>query len=89
MDYVTITDHNSMAGLWRFAHLPGTFLGAELTSYFPENDCKVHVGVLGFSEQHFPDLLVARKNVYELVEHLRKEGIAHFLAHPSTTSTAS
>jgi glycosyltransferase involved in cell wall biosynthesis len=82
MDFVTITDHNSMAGALEIAHLPGTFLGAELTSYFPENDCKVHVGVLGFSEQQFPDLLVARKNVYELVEHLRKEGLAHFLAHP-------
>ena len=82
MDFVTITDHNSMAGALEIAHLPGTFLGAELTSYFPENDCKVHVGVLGFSEQQFPDLLVARKNVYELVGHLRKEGLAHFLAHP-------
>jgi glycosyltransferase involved in cell wall biosynthesis len=82
MDYVTITDHNSMVGAQAIAHLPGTFLGAELTSYFPENDCKVHVGVLGFSEKQFPDLLVARKNAYELVEHLHREQIAYFLAHP-------
>ena len=82
MDFVTITDHNSMAGALEIAHLPGTFLGSELTSYFPENGCKVHVVVLGFSEEQFPELLVLRKNAYELVEHLRAKNIAHFLAHP-------
>ena len=61
MDFVTITDHNSMDGALRISHLPGTFLGAELTSYFPENGCKIHVVVLGFSESQFPELLVLRK----------------------------
>ncbi len=82
MDYVTITDHNSIKGALEIAHLPGTLLGVELTSYFPENGCKVHVGVLGFTEAQFSDLMVARKNVYELVDHLRSEDLAHFLAHP-------
>jgi glycosyltransferase involved in cell wall biosynthesis len=82
MDYVTITDHNNIAGVLEIAHLPGTFLGSELTTYFPENNCKIHVVVLGFSEAQFKDLLGARKNVYEFVEHLRREELAHFLAHP-------
>jgi predicted metal-dependent phosphoesterase TrpH len=39
MDYVTITDHNTIAGALEISHLPGTFLGSELTAYFPENGC--------------------------------------------------
>jgi glycosyltransferase involved in cell wall biosynthesis len=82
MDFVTITDHNSIDGVREIIHLPGTFLSTELTAYFPENGCKVHVVVLGLAEEHFPELMVLRKNVYELVEYLRKEDLSHFLAHP-------
>jgi glycosyltransferase involved in cell wall biosynthesis len=81
-DYVTITDHNTIAGSLAIAHLPGTFLGTELTAYFPENGCKVHVGVLGLSEPQFAEAANLRKNVYELVRYLRQEDLAHFLAHP-------
>jgi glycosyltransferase involved in cell wall biosynthesis len=82
MDFVTITDHNSIEGAREILHLPGTFLSTELTAYFPENGCKVHVVVLGLTEQQFPELMVLRKNVYELVEFLRKKDVTHFLAHP-------
>ena len=82
MDYVTITDHNTIAGALEIAHLPGTFLGTELTAYFPENGCKVHVGVVGITEAQFSDLVVLRKNVYELVPYLHRENLTHFLAHP-------
>jgi hypothetical protein len=79
---VTITDHNTIAGSLAIAHLPRTFLGTELTAYFPENGCKVHVGVLGLSESQFGEAVDLRKNVYELVGYLRQEDLAHFLAHP-------
>jgi glycosyltransferase involved in cell wall biosynthesis len=82
MDYVTITDHNSISGCREISHLPGVFLGTELTAYFPENGLKIHVVVLGFSESQFSDLMSLRKNVYELVEYLRREGLAHFQSHP-------
>lgn len=82
MDYVTITDHNSIEGALEIAHLPGTFMSTELTSYFPEDGCKVHVVALGIDRDKFSDLLVLRKNVYELADYLRGQNLAHFLAHP-------
>jgi glycosyltransferase involved in cell wall biosynthesis len=81
MDYVTITDHNSINGALEIAHLPNTFLSSEITTYLPENGCKLHVVALDLSQQSFDDLIYLRKNVYELVAYLHKNGIAHFLAH--------
>ncbi|MGE4505914.1 MAG: PHP domain-containing protein, partial [Desulfovibrionaceae bacterium] len=34
MDLVTITDHNTLAGSLEIAHLPGTFVSEEITTYF-------------------------------------------------------
>jgi len=82
MDYVTITDHNTISGALEIAHLPGAFLSTELTSYFPEDNCKIHVVVLNINESIFRDLMELRKNVYEMIIYLRDKGIAHFLAHP-------
>ena len=47
MDYVTISDHNCICGAKEIAHLPGTFISSELTTYFPENGCKIHCLVSG------------------------------------------
>ena len=82
MDFITITDHNSINGALEIAHLPNTFLSAEITTHFPENGCKVHVVVLHVSETQFSEIMRLRKNVHELVAFLRSERVAHFLAHP-------
>jgi len=82
MDFVTITDHNTINGALEIGHLPGTFISSEITAHFPENGCKVHVVVLHISEEQFRAILELRKNVYELVAWLHSEKIAHFLAHP-------
>ena len=49
MDLVIITDHNTLAGSLEIAHLEGTFLGEEITTYFPEDGCKLHPKGTGFS----------------------------------------
>ncbi len=82
MDYVTITDHNSIAGAQEIAHLPGAFLSSEITCHFPENGCKIHVVALGLSPSSFQEIMYLRNNVYDLVAYLHRERIAHFLAHP-------
>jgi glycosyltransferase involved in cell wall biosynthesis len=82
MDYVTISDHNSINGALEIAHLPGAFVSSEITSYFPENSCKVHVVVLNITESQFRQIIELRKNIYEMVAYLQGEGIAHFMAHP-------
>ena len=82
MDYVTITDHNSINGVLKIAHLPDAFVSVEVDTFFPENNCKIHVVVLNISEAVFREIMCLRKNVYELVAYIRKGGITHFVAHP-------
>ena len=82
MDYVTITDHNSISGALEIVHLPGAFISVEVTSYFPEDGCKIHVVVLNITESSFRDIMALRKDVRELTAYLRANGIVHFLAHP-------
>ncbi|MGE4506969.1 MAG: glycosyltransferase, partial [Desulfovibrionaceae bacterium] len=82
MDLVTITDHNTLAGSLEIAHLPGTFVSEEITTYFPEDRCKLHVLAYNITEAHHADFQRLRDNVYELVDYLREQGIAHVLAHP-------
>lgn len=82
MDYVTITDHNTINGALEIAHLPGAFISVEVTAYFPEDGCKVHMVVLDITEGRFRDVNDLRKNIYELVDYLNRNGIPHFIAHP-------
>lgn len=42
MSLVTISDHNAIDGALEIAHLPDTFISEEITSYFPDDGCKVH-----------------------------------------------
>ncbi len=49
LDFVTITDHDTIDGALEIAHLPGTFLSCEVTAEFPEDRCEVHVLVLGIT----------------------------------------
>jgi len=82
MDYVTITDHNTIQGALEIAHLPGVFISAEVTAYFPEDGCKLHIVILDINEEIFKEVMRLRTNVYHLVAYLQKNTIAHFIAHP-------
>jgi glycosyltransferase involved in cell wall biosynthesis len=82
MTMVTITDHNTIAGSLEIAHLPDTFVSEEITSYFPEDGCKVHVLALNIDEAIHADIQKIRENVYDLVPYLRIKNITHVLAHP-------
>jgi len=79
---VTITDHNRIEGALEIAHLPRTFISEEVTSYFPADRCKVHVLAYDITEKQHVDIQHLRKNIFELVEYLRKSQITHALAHP-------
>ncbi|MBS3778952.1 MAG: glycosyltransferase [Desulfovermiculus sp.] len=82
MDLVTITDHNSIAGSLEIAHLPGTFISEEVTSYFPQDGCKIHVLTLDISQEQHRDIQHLRQNIFDLVPYLRDQGIVHIVAHP-------
>ncbi|MGQ9921846.1 MAG: glycosyltransferase [Desulfobacca sp.] len=82
MDWVTITDHNTINGCLEIAHLPRTFISEEVTCYFPEDGCKVHVLVYHIDQEKHREIQKLRENIFALAAYLRQEGIPHSLAHP-------
>jgi glycosyltransferase involved in cell wall biosynthesis len=82
MDFVTISDHNKIAGALEIAHLPGTFISVEVTTYFPENGAKMHILACGIDEAQFAQIQELRENIYELRDYFVCEDIIHSVAHP-------
>ena len=82
MSLVTISDHNTLAGVLRIAELPGVFLSEEVTTRFPEDDVILHVLVWNLTETDHRDLQPYRGSVYELQAFLADRCLPHALAHP-------
>jgi glycosyltransferase involved in cell wall biosynthesis len=82
MDYVTITDHDSIDGCLEIADLPRTFISEQVTTHFPHDGCKLHVLVWGISEQQHSDIERVRENVFSLQQYLQNAQITHAVAHP-------
>ena len=43
MDFVTLTDHDTIAGALEIAHHPDAFISVEVTTRFPEDGTPLHV----------------------------------------------
>jgi glycosyltransferase involved in cell wall biosynthesis/predicted metal-dependent phosphoesterase TrpH len=82
MDFVTISDHNCIAGALEIAHLPGAFISNEVTTYFPENGAKVHILVTGINEEQFRMIQELRADIYQFQEYVVAENIISSVAHP-------
>ncbi|MEO8205475.1 MAG: glycosyltransferase [Chthoniobacterales bacterium] len=82
MGYYTITDHNTIEGCLQIAHLPGAFISEEVTTYFPEDGCKVFLLIWNITERQHEEIRAARHNIYDLQDYLAQEDIAHAVAHP-------
>jgi len=82
MDFVTLTDHNTIGGCLEIAHLPGVIVGEEVTVYFPEDECKVHLLVWGITEAQHRQIQEARESIYDMQALLAEQKIAHAVAHP-------
>ena len=82
MDAFTLTDHNRIDGCLEIAEEPGVFLSEEVTTYFPEDRCKVHLLVWGLSEAQHREIATLRESIYELQAFLARQGLAHAVAHP-------
>src|ERR1043166_9510258 len=82
MDFVTITDHDTIEGNLQIADLANTFVSEEVTTYFPNEPCKIHLLVWGISEGQHSEITALRENIFELQAYLQKVGIAHSVAHP-------
>jgi glycosyltransferase involved in cell wall biosynthesis/predicted metal-dependent phosphoesterase TrpH len=82
MDFVTLTDHNNIDGCLEIAGQPGVFLSEEVTTYFPEDRCKIHLLVWGLTEAQHQQIADARESIFELQHYLAAENLAHAVAHP-------
>src|ERR1700719_4412549 len=82
MDFVTITDHDTIDGNLEIADLPGTFISEEVTTYFPTDPCKIHLLVWGISEAQHAEIVAVRDNIFDLQSYLQKQAIVHSVAHP-------
>jgi Glycosyl transferase 4-like domain len=82
MQFVTVSDHDSVEGALEIQHLPGTFLSSEVTVEFPEDGCEIHLLVLGITEEQHRDLQEIRRNIYEVRDYVRGQGLLYSVAHP-------
>lgn len=86
MDLVTLTDHDTIDGALELVErgFPGVVLGEEITTHFPEDDCRLHVLCWGLTPEQHDEIgrLRLRDDVHDLARWLRGENLPHALAHP-------
>lgn len=82
MDFVTLTDHNRIEGCLEIADKPGVFVSEEVSAFFPEDRCQVHLLVWGINEAQHREIQSLRDNIYDLQGYLAKQALAHAVAHP-------
>lgn len=86
MDLVTITDHDTCAGALELHErgFQGFIVGQEVSVFFPEDRCLIHVTVWDLT----PDLaeqineLELRSDVYKFAHWLAENDLPHAFAHP-------
>ncbi|MET0602617.1 MAG: glycosyltransferase [Baekduia sp.] len=82
MDFVTITDHDTIDGVLEIAGDPRVFISVELTCWFREEPQAVHVLCLGITPAQFADLQAISNCVESVAEYLHEHEITCALAHP-------
>jgi glycosyltransferase involved in cell wall biosynthesis/predicted metal-dependent phosphoesterase TrpH len=82
MDFVTITDHDTIDGALTLRHLPDTFISEELTAWFRGEPQAVHVLCYGITPEDHEWLQAHSDDVEACAEYLDGNGITAALAHP-------
>ncbi len=82
MDFVTITDHDTIAGALSIAHHSDAFVSEELTVWFKHEPQAVHVLCYGITEADHEWLQAHNDSVEACAEYLTGNGITAALAHP-------
>src|SRR5262245_55677616 len=79
MDFVTITDHDSIDGclalLDRRPDLPDFFISEEVETWFPDTLQLIDVNVFDIDEKQHAEISRRQRNNYDLHEYLREEKI--------------
>jgi glycosyltransferase involved in cell wall biosynthesis/predicted metal-dependent phosphoesterase TrpH len=82
MDFVTITDHDTIAGALLIADRPDVFVSEELTTWFRGEPQAVHVLCYGITPDDHDWLQAHAGDVERVAEYLHEREIACALAHP-------
>jgi predicted metal-dependent phosphoesterase TrpH len=82
MDFVAITDHDSIAGATELIDRPNMIIGEELTCYFPEDHCKIHLLLWGITHADHLALQEVAADIYKLATRVVERNLAHAVAHP-------
>ena len=82
MDFVTITDHDTIDGALQIADRPDVFVSEELTARFAGEPQAVHVLCLGITPDDHERLQERAGDVEAVAAYLHEQEIACALAHP-------
>ncbi|MBU0638001.1 MAG: hypothetical protein KKB50_03990 [Planctomycetes bacterium] len=89
MDFVTITDHDTIDGcralLDERGDLPDFIVGEEVSVAFPEDGTVVHVNVYDIDETQHDEIQRLAGNIYELIGYLRQIDKLFILNHMTWT----
>ena len=88
MDFVTVTDHDTIAGVLEIADRPDVFVSEELTAHFRGEPQAVHVLCYGISTEDHQWLQAHRGDVEICAAYMYEREIACALAHPYYTVAA-
>jgi len=85
MDFVTFTDHDTVEGCLRFQDRhpdhADFFVSAEIETFFPRTGHRIHVNVFDLSLAQWKVIDRKRRNIFDLVEYLRSEGLLYSANH--------
>lgn len=81
MDFVTITDRDSIEGALSIAGRPGAFISAKVTTLFPDG-VRAMVLVWDLTEEQFREIDDVRRDIFALRDYLRDRRLAHGVPHP-------
>jgi glycosyltransferase involved in cell wall biosynthesis len=82
MDFITLTDHDTIEGCLKISDLPHTFISEQVTTFFPQDPCKIHLLVWGITEAQHAEIVRVRDNIFDLQRYLQEAVITHAVAHP-------
>ena len=82
MDFVTITDHDTIDGCLQLADRPDVFVSEELTAWFRGEPQAVHVLCFGITPDDHAWLQHHARDVDRIAAYLHEHEIACALAHP-------
>jgi predicted metal-dependent phosphoesterase TrpH len=79
MDFVTLTDHDSIDGclylLNKFPDLDDFFISEEVETWFPDTRQRIHINVFAIDERQHAEIQKRRENIYDLHAYIREENI--------------